>query len=119
MGGIITFYYVLIEMLFDLKILSPLDKLLSLALGDNSLSHAFLTGLFESIKGIKLLSLCDSNLVVPLIGFVITFGGFSVITQTAIFLKEAKIKTARLVLIKLLQAVICFILLFVFCKFFN
>ncbi len=119
LGAIITFYYVLIEMAFDLKLLAPFDKLLGLLLGDEKLSKAFLTGTFESIKGIKLISLCSSPLVIPLIGFTITFGGFSVITQTAIYLKEAKIKTAPFVLIKLLQAVICFILLFVFCKFFN
>lgn len=115
LGGIITFYYVLIEMAFDLKILAPFYKLFTLIFGDSALSKAFLTGIFESIKGIKLISLCSSPLVLPLIGFVITFGGFSVITQTAIYLKEAKIKTAPFVLIKLLQAVICFILLYVIC----
>lgn len=115
LGGIITFYYVLIEMAFDLKILAPFDKLFTIIFGDGALSKAFLTGIFESIKGIKLISLCSSPLVLPLIGFVITFGGFSVITQTAIYLKEAKIKIAPFVLIKLLQAIICFILLYLIC----
>ncbi len=113
LGGIITFYYVFIEMLFDLKLLFIFEKPLSILFGDENLSRALLTGVFESIKGIKLLSLCSHKLVLPLIGFTITFGGFSVITQTAIYLKNAKIKTARFVLIKLLQAVICFVLLFV------
>ena len=115
LGGIITFYYVLIEMAFDFGILSPFNYLFSLVFGNEALSKAFLTGIFESIKGIKLISLCQSKLVIPLIGFIITFGGFSVITQTAIYLKQAKIKTAPFVLIKLLQAVICFILLFIIC----
>lgn len=115
LGGIITFYYVLIEMAFDIGILAPFDYLLSFMFGDRAISKAFLTGIFESIKGIKLISLCQSRLVVPLIGFVITFGGFSVITQTAIYLKEAKIKIAPFVLIKLLQAIICFILLYLIC----
>ena len=113
LGGIITVFYTLTEMLFNVGILNGFIKAFNLVFGDEKTSRAFLTAIFESIKGIKLLSLSDHPLKIPLIGFAISFGGFSVITQSLIFLKRAKIKTAVFLISKLIHAVFCFLILFI------
>lgn len=112
LGGIITVYYVLTEMLFDAGLLNIPLRLMTLVFGSPETARAFLTGLFECTKGIKLVSLTGHGLTMPLIGFMLSFGGLSVITQSLIFLKKAKIKTAVFFASKLLQAVICFIILY-------
>ena len=114
LGGIITLYYVVTEMLFDVGILTLPLNILTLIFGDSLTSKAVISGLFECTKGIKLVALSGHFLTVPLIGFLISFGGFSVITQSLIFLKRAKIKTARFMFSKLLQAVLTFIILIIF-----
>ena len=115
LGGIITVYYVVTEMLFDLNLLNIPLYFISKILGSDFTAKALLTGIFECTKGIKLVSLSGHYLTIPLIGFMLSFGGFSVITQSVIFLKKAKIKTAVFMLSKLIQAVICFFILYVIC----
>jgi len=112
LGGIITVYYVLTEMLFDAGLLNIPLRFMTLIFGSPETARAFLTGLLECTKGIKLVSLTGHGLTMPLIGFMLSFGGLSVITQSLIFLKKAKIKTAVFFASKLLQAVICFIILY-------
>lgn len=114
LGGIITVYYVITEMLFDAGLLNLPMKLLTPLLGTPEAAKALLTGIFECTKGIKLISNTGHPLAVPLIGLMISFGGLSVITQSLIFLKKAKIKTALFFFSKILQAVICFVILFIF-----
>lgn len=113
LGGVITVYYVITEMLFDTGLLTLPLLAFEKILGSKEVAKAFITGIFECTKGIKAITLARSNLTVPLIGFLISFGGLSVITQSVIFLKKAKIKTAVFFASKIIQAVLCFLILYI------
>ncbi len=113
LGGIITVYYVITEMFFDVGLLTIPLFLFEKILGSREVAKAFITGIFECTKGIKMITMSNSELTIPLIGFLISFGGFSVITQSVIFLKKAKIKTAVFFVSKIIQAVLCFLILYV------
>ncbi len=108
-GGFITIFYVLTEMLFNLKILTPIEYLIKLLGGGESLSHGVTLGLFECTKGLKSLANGGvSFLALPVSAMLCGFGGLCVITQSVAYLKKAKINTAVFILAKLLTAVICF-----------
>ena len=104
-GGLITVFYLLTEILLFYKILSPIINLLSAVLGENS--TAFVLGVFECTKGLKVLSSFGISLGgFSLCAFICGLGGISVIAQSLAYLKKAKIKTAPFLLGKVGQAVI-------------
>lgn len=110
-GGLITIFYILTEVLLSLRILSPLCKLVSLIFGDENIGTGIITGIFECTKGIKKISESGINFfTLPITAAICGFGGLSVIAQSTAYLKKAKIKTAAFIYAKLLTAVICFIL---------
>ena len=111
--GIITVFYLLIEVLLSFGVLSPLIRLFSLPFNESG--KAFTLGLFECTKGLRKLSLNGINrLSLPLSCFLCSFGGLSVIMQSIAFLKKAKIKTAPFLVSKILSAVFAFFLGFIF-----
>ena len=106
-GGIITLFYLLTELLEYYKILVPLIRLL----GNGNFSKGIVFGLFECTKGLNALSngtICFFTL--PTCAFLCGFGGLSIIMQSVIYLKKAKIKTAPFILSKIVCAVISFVL---------
>ena len=110
-GGLITVFYLLTEVLFSLKVLSPIINLFSTLFNDQNISKGIVFGLFECTKGLKELSLSGINFyTLPICAFLSGFGGLSVIMQSLAYLKSAKIKTAPFILAKLTMAVIGFIL---------
>ncbi len=109
-GGLITVFYILTEILEKTGVLSPIIYLLS-TVTDEQTAKAVVFGCFECTRGLKQLSLgLNSNLTLPIALATCGFGGLSVIMQSLAFLKKAKIKTAPFLLSKVTSAVIGFIL---------
>lgn len=108
-GGIITLFYMFTEILLTLNLLNPLLFILKTIFKSETLSKGVTLGLFESTKGLKILSSTPCFLSLPLSATLIGFGGLSVIMQSLIFIKNAKIKTAPFLTAKILGAVISFI----------
>ena len=109
-GGYIAFFFTLSRVLTDFKVLSPLSFALSPMLG-KELSSAFATGLCEATGGCFALAEAGGFFALPLAGFLITFGGASIIAQQMGYLSKCKVKTGFFVLFKLVQGAICFALL--------
>ena len=109
-GGLITIFYLLTEVLISLKILSPIISLLEQLTGDLTLAEGITLGIFECTKGIKRLSFSGiTTLSLPVVSAICGFGGLSIIAQSLAYLKNAKIKTAPFVMSKLTSAVINFV----------
>lgn len=110
-GGFVSIFYVLSEVLLDFGILSPFTYLFSLALkplgGTSETAKAISMGLIEFTKGCKLISTNGANLIsVSTACFLVSFGGLSVIMQSITFLQKSKVSPAFFIIGKLLQAVI-------------
>ena len=114
-GAIITLFYLITELLFNLKILNGFIYLFSLVFKDTEVAKGICLGLFECTKGLKQISTAPMSLfTLPLCALICGFGGLSVIMQSIAYLKKAKIKTAPFVLSKLLSAVLNFIICLIF-----
>ena len=113
-GSLITIFYLLTEVLFNLKIISPIVDLLTVLLNSESLAKGITFGFFECTRGIKELSSLPQKVALPFCAFISGFGGISVIAQSLAFLKRAKIKTAPFLFSKVTAAVISLMLGFIF-----
>lgn len=114
-GGIITLFYLLTEMLSDIKILEIISSAARLVLREESAANGVAAGLFECTKGLKILAGGGvSLLTLPVAAAICGFGGLSVIAQSAAYLKKAEIKTAPFFLSKTLAAIVNFILGLIF-----
>ena len=117
-GGLITIFYLLTEMLLSLNLLSPIIDTVTLITGDKNLSSSIVLGAFECTRGLKTLSANGINFfTLPVAAAICGFGGLSVIAQSLAYLKKAKIKTAPFVLAKLLSAVLGFCIGLIFSLF--
>lgn len=122
-GGFVSVFYVISQILVDFNLLLPIDYIFNLLFKPFGItleeSKAFSQGVIEFTKGAKLLSnITTSPLTVSLTCFLITFGGVSVIAQSLAFLKKAKVNALFFIGGKALQAVIAFILCFILCRYF-
>lgn len=112
-GGFIAFFYVLAQFFADFKLLYPLEKLLSLFL-DEQTSSAVCLGLIEATTGCRSLSAVGANkITVALSGFLITFGGVSILAQQLSYLTKAEVKPFKFIAVKFLQAILCFLILLI------
>ena len=111
LGGLVTLYFVLIRMLEQCGFFLLPVRLFTLLSGDETLARGFAYGLVECTTGIGYAASSLSPLKIPAVGFLISFGGISVMTQSLVFLKKAKMKTARFFLSKFLHAVFTFLIL--------
>lgn len=108
-GGLITIFYILTEILLDINALTPFIKLLNLFTCDQEVSKSIVLGIFECTKGLSILSNATPNLfTLSIASFICSFGGLSIIAQSIAYLKKAKIKTAPFILSKIISAVISF-----------
>jgi len=110
-GGLITVFYVLAEMLLYLNVLSPFITAFSFIFNSHSLGKGFLLGILECTRGLKFLfsnGVCFLSF--PIACFLCSFGGLSVIFQSLAYLKTAKIKTAPFLVGKLVTAFVSFII---------
>lgn len=108
-GGYITIFYLLSEVLDVLGIINFLSQVLSnifYKLGLKSVNvKGLLYGLIEVTHGIKEIS-SGIYTSIPLICGLISFSGTSIIMQSLAFLKQAQIKTHTFIFIKCVQMVL-------------
>ena len=109
-GGFIAFFYVVANFCADFHIFYPLEKFFNLFL-DEKTSSALCLGFVEATTGCRALSAVGGKLQVALAGFLITFGGLSILLQQLSYLLSAGVKPLKFIGVKLLQAVVCFSLL--------
>lgn len=112
-GGFIAFFFAVSAIISDLSLLYPLQKLLNAFMDEGSAS-AVCSGLIEATKGCRELAAAGkSRLSVALAGFLITFGGASILLQQLSYLTKAGVKPLKFVSVKLLQAALCFLILII------
>ena len=111
-GGFIAFFYVIAQVMQDFYILMPLKNFLMLFL-DERAANAISLGVAEVTTGCKFLAQSNSAIKGALAGFMITFGGVSILMQQLSYLTKTGVSPAKFVFIKFLQAVLCFLLLLV------
>lgn len=111
-GGFIAFFYVVATFCTNFNILYPVQAVLNNILGEN-LSAAFTLGLIEATTGCRALGACTGKLSLPLAGFLITFGGVSILLQQLSYLIKAGVKPFKFIAVKFVQAVVCFVLLLI------
>ncbi|MBR5192516.1 MAG: hypothetical protein IKW33_03815 [Clostridia bacterium] len=118
-GGLITIFSLMLEVLTSLNLLTPIIKGFSFVFGDFNLAKGFTFGLLECTNGLKALSVCGiMPLTLPLVASLCGFGGLSVIFQSLTFLKKAKIKATVFVCSKLLSMALNFIIGLIFSNLF-
>lgn len=108
-GGIITLFYLLTEMLTGLGVMKILSGFFGLFTENPALSNGLANGLFECTRGLKIIAGGGiSFFTLPIAAAICGFGGISVIAQSVAYLKKAKIKTAPFLISKTLAAVVNF-----------
>lgn len=108
-GGIITVFYLLTEMLAGVGVLGAISEGINAVIRDKNLADGIATGIFECTKGLKIIAAGGTSfLSLPLSAAICGFGGISVIMQSVAYLKKAKIKTAPFFLSKILAAIVNF-----------
>lgn len=112
-GGFICFFYTLSQVIADFNIFKPLEVLLSPLFGREA-ANGLLSGLCEATGGCFSLARAGGFFALPLSGFLITFGGASILLQQLCYLTKCGIKPAFFIGFKFLQGVICFGLLCLF-----
>lgn len=107
-GGFIAFFCVTAQIFSDFNVLRPLELLLNLTMDEN-LSSAVCLGLIEPTTGCRAIAAAaNGKLAVALSGFLITFGGVSIILQQLAYLTNCGVKPLKFIAVKLIQAAICF-----------
>lgn len=118
----ISFFFVLIDVLNQTRILGIMSKAISIIFSSNidktALSQGVMSGIIEMTRGVNMLSIVKTPLSFSLICALISFGGFSIIFQSLAFLSKTNIKFTKFIFAKMLQAFlsffICFGLLLIF-----
>ena len=104
-GGIITVFYLLTEMLANIGVLKVIADFFGLLTDDGAIAYGAANGIFECTRGLKILAAGKISLfTLPVAAAICGFGGLSVIAQSVAFLNKAKIKTAPFLISKTLAA---------------
>ncbi|MCH5146723.1 MAG: hypothetical protein J1F61_01805 [Clostridiales bacterium] len=109
-GGFIAFFYVVAQFLQDFNVLYPLESFLKLFIEDGA-AKAVCLGLAEATTGCRHLAGSTSQIKGALAGFIITFGGVSILMQQISYLSKTGVKPFKFISFKFLQAVLCFLIL--------
>lgn len=112
-GGFICFFYTLSKVFDDFNIFKPLEMILALPFG-KELAGGVCSGLCEATGGCFALARAGGFFALPLAGFLITFGGASIILQQTSYLSAHGVKTGRFVCFKFVQGILCFALICLF-----
>lgn len=111
-GAFIAFFCVAAQIAYDFNLLLPLEKLLSLFMTEDG-AAAVCRGILEATSGCRALADSDDKLKIALSGFLITFGGASILLQQLSYLINAKVKPTYFIGVKFLQALMCFFILLI------
>ncbi|MCM1438177.1 MAG: hypothetical protein NC131_03040 [Roseburia sp.] len=109
-GGFICFFYTLSKVIADFNIFKPLCLALSPLFGQ-SLANGLCLGLCEATGGCFALAGAGGFFALPLCGFLVTFGGASILMQQLCYLVKCGVKPAFFIGFKFLQGVLCFAIL--------
>lgn len=111
-GGFITIFFVLTEVLSSLGVFSPIVKLFSSIGLDENLSNGLVCGLFEMTKGCLFVSCSSASLAIKtaFCSLLISFGGLAISFQCLSFLNDFKISKRFFFLQKTTHAMITFLL---------
>ena len=92
-------------MLKNTGILAPAAALLTRLISNERAAYGILTGLIETSRGLSELmkSGAAPSLSIPVSAAIVSFGGLSVVMQSAAFLKRAGVSFFSCLLFKLLQ----------------
>lgn len=112
-GGFIAFFSVSARILSDFNFLIVFEKLFCL-FTDKESANALSIGLVEATTGCRNMSASASRLKLPFCGFLITFGGASIIAQQLAYLTKTGVKPTYFIGVKFLQGVLCFLILLIF-----
>ncbi len=112
-GAFIAFFTCVSEIAMDFNVMYPLERAIA-AMTDENLAEGICRGLIEATGGCAVTAKSASPLALPAAGFMITSGGTSIILQQMCCLSGAGVRAGRFIAIKLLQAVLCFLLLLPF-----
>lgn len=113
-GAFISFFVTVAAIVEDLKILYPLQCALTPLFGEGT-AKAICTGLVEATAGCRDIAAGKSRLALPLAGACITFGGASIILQQLCYLTKCGVSPVKFIGVKAMQALLCFLLCFLFC----
>lgn len=111
-GGFIAFFYVVAQFLQDFNILLPLERFFKLFLEENA-AKAVCIGIAEATTGCRFLAESATPLKGALAGFIITFGGVSILLQQLSYLTKTGVKPFKFILLKFTQGIICFLILLI------
>ncbi|MDD4839452.1 MAG: hypothetical protein PHE93_02105 [Clostridia bacterium] len=114
-GGFICVFTIFLNALTNVGVISFISSALSFVLPAD-ITTTILSGMVEMTNGSYMASrLSVSKIIsVPLCCAIISFGGLSILAQCITFLSRCKIKVKTIITQKLTQAIISFILCFVF-----
>lgn len=112
-GGFICFFYTLSQVFADFGIFKPLEALLSSVFGDG-IAAGLCQGIIEATGGCFTLAAAGGNFSIPFCGFLMTFGGVSILFQQLCYLLKCGVSASRFIGFKLLQGAISFGLLCLF-----
>ncbi len=115
-GGFICFFYTLAKVLDDFKIFTPLTAALSPVFG-GGVASAIGTGLCEATCGCFKAAAAGGFFALPAAGFLMTFGGVSIILQQLCYLTPCGVKAPFFIAFKFVQGIVCFALLCLFSLF--
>lgn len=122
-GGFITIFYILIDMLFDVKVISLIGNIFNTILKPFNITagESIASGIIEVTRGcLELSSTACSDLVKCVIATgLISFGGFSIHFQALTFLSQAKVNIKFYFLQKLTHTIISCILALIIGLIFN
>lgn len=109
-GSFIVFFYTLSAVLSDLKLFALPEFALAPILGKEC-AAALCAGCVEATGGCFALARASGFFALPLTGFLITFGGASIVLQQMCYLEKCGVKYSFFILFKLAQGAICFAVL--------
>lgn len=112
-GGFICFFYTLSQVIADFNIIKPLAVILAPLFGGEA-ANGLCQGLCEATGGCFAVAKAGGFFALPLAGFLLTFGGASILSQQLCYLTKCGIKPAFFVGFKFLQGVLAFGLLCLF-----
>lgn len=112
-GGFITIFSVIISIIVNTKILTPINLLFSNLLGINvKIINSFFIGLIELTHGLNLISHINEKnitLILSLSSFLLSFSGFSVFLQVMGIASSSNLSIKKYLIGKLLQGIISFV----------
>ncbi len=119
-GAYVIIFFIIAQVFINLNIFTPIATLLSKIGVSEDITNGMLCGLLEITKGASTLSnsLLHIKYLIPLLTFVVSFGGFSTFMQSHAFLEKIGVKKSTLFIQKTTQAIICSALSLVVCLIF-